>query len=238
MKNLFALLLLGLFTITAFNSCEKKASPISSIGYDGLLFEGEEIRFKSANTDADVFEFNFGDGNLKTSYRDGTASNVYNVAGTYKVTLTITNENGSHTSTIDVVIKPLPRKVKITRVILNNFDSQINWDSDQSGPDIYFRVGTFNGPSHAASDPISSLKENRPHTSLPVIWDLPQPMELNYERIKSSKISFYDVDMSASAYMGSILFSLSEQMPFNKNTIELVNNDFNLAATLDVEYIY
>lgn len=237
MKSLLSTFIFGLLLLTVFSSCQKEP-PVSSIGYEGFLFVGEQIDFKSANSVADVFKWNFGDGNLSTSVDENT-SNVYTVAGNYTVTLTITNDNGSHTSTLDIVVKPLPNKVKITKVTLNNFDTQTDWDaSDQTGADIYFRVGSFNGPSHDPSDPTSTTKGNVSSSSLPIIWSLSQPMELDYSTYKSSVISFYDADLFSNAFMGDILFKLSEQIPFTSNTIDLIENTDNLDVTLEVEYIY
>ena len=234
MKNLFALLLLGLFTITAFNSCEKAPPMVSSILYEGHLLVGQDIDFSSENRDASTYHWNFGDGTTKEG---GYHTHSYNTPGVYTVQLTVSGYGGTHTSTTTVNIKSYPKKVRIKAIKLLDVNLQKNWDSN-SGPDIYFN---FKEGTHAIGTPLSgnsAIAQDVTASQLPLRWAATPVLELDYDVYKS--INFYDDDNGSSELMKSIDFSFHEEIPFESNIISIPKLSLirTPSVELEVEYVY
>lgn len=237
MKNLFALLLLGLFTITAFNSCEK-APPVFSIGYDGDLYEGESICFEASSTGYDNYAWNFGNGR----YGGGSSyCNTYATAGTYTVELTVTSGGKNYTSTEEITIKSKPRKIKIKKITLTNVDYQSNWDPhDSSGPDAYLTItestlsntGTWSKIEHYKSPIIQNVTAN----SLPLVYtpNIELSSGISYD------IALYDEDGTSDHTMalGAYIPSLARAFPFTDTNITLDFTFDSAKGSVEIEYIY
>lgn len=107
MKNLFYILLPLLFVATMFSSCEKKLPLIASLKYSGDLRVGEKLTFSNQENFSARFYWNFGDGDTETfCCHNGGRYKTYNVAGTYTVTLTITRDQETVSTSQNIIIAP------------------------------------------------------------------------------------------------------------------------------------
>ena len=115
-------------------------------------------------------------GNGKTSIDENPAV-IYTVPGTYEITLTATNTNGSTVARKTIVIEPAPTQCKIMSVKITNIPSSNDgsaWDLDGSTSDVYFRFLS------AAGNIIYTAPTyyNNPQT-LPLSWDLASPVSVS-----------------------------------------------------------
>jgi PKD repeat protein len=99
-----ASLLIGVFFLAAFYSCQKDdpiEDPIASFRYDVDEDNFLEIHFMNLSQNAETFSWNFGDGNSST---EKDPIHVYDEVGNYNVVLTATNSAGV-TSTFSLTVE-------------------------------------------------------------------------------------------------------------------------------------
>lgn len=75
----------------ALVSCQKEPVASCRISPDPA-FAGEQVIFENLSTNAESFEWNFGDGSSSTDYNP---THIYAASGTYSVSLTAVGRNGS-----------------------------------------------------------------------------------------------------------------------------------------------
>ncbi|GJM34085.1 MAG: hypothetical protein DHS20C18_30860 [Saprospiraceae bacterium] len=112
---------------------------------------GNEVFFDNLSQGATSFSWNFGDGNTSTDY---SPTHIYTVDGTYTVSLTATNECGSTTETVDVVIES-PITADVAASPGEGCAGLIVEFTDQSEGDITSWNWTFEG-----GDPSTSNEQN------------------------------------------------------------------------------
>lgn len=88
------------------NAC---AQPIAAITPPAVICEGQCVDFLDASTGgATAWEWTFTGASVNTSTDQNPTNICYPVAGTYDVTLIVSNSSGSDTITIQVVVNALP----------------------------------------------------------------------------------------------------------------------------------
>jgi hypothetical protein len=109
MKNMFVtplkkglastLLLIGVF---ALNSCgdDETATPAPVAGFS-YETDGLDVAFANSSTNAKTYSWDFGDGETST---EENPVHTYEAYGEYSVTLSVTGDGGSDTSSPDVII--------------------------------------------------------------------------------------------------------------------------------------
>ena len=85
-------------------ACEQKNNPPSaSFTHTSNSYEtGDTIRFTSTSLMADAFEWDFGDGDTSTMENPW---HIYNSPDDYPVTLKVTNTDGAHEITENILVK-------------------------------------------------------------------------------------------------------------------------------------
>ncbi|MBL7113018.1 MAG: PKD domain-containing protein [Bacteroidales bacterium] len=87
--------------ILMFSACKKP--PEASFTHSSDNYEeGDTVNFISTSTDANSLDWDFGDGSTST---DESPMHIYNSTGTYTVSLTATNDDGSDEASESVTIK-------------------------------------------------------------------------------------------------------------------------------------
>src|SRR4030042_377079 len=85
-----------------FSAC-KKDLPTASFSHSSDSYEeGDTINFASTSSNADNFQWDFGDGSTST---DENPWHIFNSTGSFEVSLKVTNDDGSDETTSSVTIK-------------------------------------------------------------------------------------------------------------------------------------
>ncbi len=152
-KTLFTSLILLILTIIV--SCSKDSptapavTPAPTVDFTYLGANNpapSTVSFISTTTNASIYLWDFGDNGTSTI---ANPQHLYTASGVYTVKLTVTGTGGT-TSTIKTVnIGAALTNVKITKVTIVNIPftkpgGTSGWDSDGTGPDIYFKIEDIN----------------------------------------------------------------------------------------------
>lgn len=111
MKKRFSAYVLSILTVAMFaiTGCDKKddantdGEPIACINSATTATVGQSVSFTSCSTGADTYQWVFADGSNQTASTANT-THTFTATGNYSVTLTVTNENGSHTTGVIVTV--------------------------------------------------------------------------------------------------------------------------------------
>ncbi|MCZ6520788.1 MAG: PKD domain-containing protein [Bacteroidetes bacterium] len=148
MKNNL-LLICGLAATVFLNACGDdelpKAVPAFEVDVDGVPEVGIPIMFDNLSTNADSYQWNFGDGDSSTVV---SPSHTYDEAGDYEVILTATTKDGQNTEISQVV--SVGERV-LSGYIINLFSffnaNGNTWDKPKtnesdsvSGPDVLINL--------------------------------------------------------------------------------------------------
>src|SRR4030042_3105996 len=85
-----------------FSACKKDLAAASFTHSSESYEEGDTINFASTSSNADNFQWDFGDGSTST---DENPWHIFNSTGSFEVSLKVTNEDGSDETTSSVTIK-------------------------------------------------------------------------------------------------------------------------------------
>ena len=101
MKQKFLFFAAGI-VILMFSACQKNLPTASFTHSSDSYEEGDTINFTSTSTNANNFEWNFGDASTSTVENPW---HIYNATGSYNVKLKVTNDDGSDETSSSVTIK-------------------------------------------------------------------------------------------------------------------------------------
>lgn len=111
MKKQFSAYVLSVLTLAMFaiTSCEKDdtgtkndGSPTACISAVATTTVGTSVTFTSCSTDGDTYLWEFSDNNATATTANTT--HTFNTAGTYSVTLTVTNDKGTDTKSVVITV--------------------------------------------------------------------------------------------------------------------------------------
>lgn len=103
MKQKFFFYAAGILLIM-FSAC-KKEMPTASFTHTSESYEeGDTIYFTSTSSNADNFQWEFGDGNTSTNEHPW---HIFNTKGSYEVKLKVTNDDGSNETSSTITIKDI-----------------------------------------------------------------------------------------------------------------------------------
>lgn len=205
MKKLFFICLMAT-AILALDSCRKdpiyiddngnvidgNRKPIASFTYTTQQITGGlAIKCNNTSSYATSYEWNF---NGSTSYQTNPTFYVYS-AGTYYLSLTAYNDNGSDYAYKTITVTAAPTGYEITSLTLTKIPmvdgNNESWDTGLEGgaaPDIFFKILDENASiTYYTSSIINSVTSS----ALPVSWTVPN---LQLEIGTTYKIRFIDDD--------------------------------------------
>jgi hypothetical protein len=137
-RNLYLALVLGFFSI----ACDSTDPlPISTAGFKVTSVAPEvnvPVQFENLSLNADVYSWDYGDGNKDSLVTD--PMHTYDAPGAYTVTLRAYTKDGQKSeSQMDVDVG----ERYLTAMYLINIDMTDEngdpWDADGSGPDVFFQ---------------------------------------------------------------------------------------------------
>jgi hypothetical protein len=214
MKNLY--LALGILTIV---SCikEKKIeplpkAPIAKFSYSIDYKSPSIVKFLNNSTDGSTFFWDFGD--LETS-SEINPTHKYKSVGAYTVKLKVIGNGGK--DSVNYLVN-IAKGVKISKVTISTIgwlDVAQEWDAD-SGPDVLIKVRDSNNTSAYYGDVIyeGDTIMNVTPSMLPLIWSIPVPFYIPYDR--NFYILLYDDDTPYPArVMEYLLFNISKNTDIN-----------------------
>lgn len=183
MKSIYVLPLM-LFVLIGSNCSKDK--PVADFTIDYLetpCYVPCAVTFISESKHAASLLWDFGDGTQSQSF--APEPKVYDQAGSYEVTLTVSGADGGEDSiTKQVEIKQVPTSVKIDRVFIHKLPLQapgdLAWDpgnEQEAWPDLFFTIQDNRG-IRTFENPESTLV-NVDTTMLPVRWEFDPPIILN-----------------------------------------------------------
>ena len=99
------------------------------------------VGFTNTSQNATSYSWNFGTSGLTSTLANPSIN--FTIGGTYAITLTATNANGSKTVTKNITIQPPYTKVRIKNVRITALPftrpNGGSWDSND-GPDVYYKI--------------------------------------------------------------------------------------------------
>lgn len=174
--NCLSLASLMIATILIFSRCSKEKAdpPVAGFSITGTnMTAPAKISFTNSSINAVGYSWNFGDGSTSN---DENPTHIYQTGGTYTVTLEATggpNAGITKTSkTITILNRYTTAKVTYVKVLAipATKANGASWDTDNSLPDLYFKITDVNGQVY--SNAAESRFTNSP---VPVRWDYPSP---------------------------------------------------------------
>jgi len=174
-------------TLTAINSSgsdkitknvnvqnEEKKMPVADFSFSGVNLRAPvQVSFTNLSENSTSYKWDFGNGTSSTS---ATPQATFMDGGTFTITLTATNSNGTNKITKNIlVLKPFT-KVGIEVLTIDKYPTTktdgSDWDGSLQGtyPDIYFEVVKSSDYSTIFSLATTSRKENLRTVDLPSSW--------------------------------------------------------------------
>lgn len=242
-KTLFTSLILLILTIIV--SCSKDSptapavTPAPTVDFTYLGANNpapSTVSFISTTTNASIYLWDFGDNGTSTI---ANPQHLYTASGVYTVKLTVTGTGGT-TSTIKTVnIGAALTNVKITKVTIVNIPftkpgGTSGWDSDGTGPDIYFKIEDINS-SVLFDSTSSSRMANVTPSMLPFYWNMPTPfviIDLTAPRF----IELFDYDFGTSdedmSYVGFTMSNYTTGTSAYPSTVTNTQNGITVKLDL------
>jgi len=194
-KSIFAII-----TLVALFSCSKKDTnppPTADFAYTGANAPAPAtVKFSSyAPINGSTFTWDFGDNGYSV---DANPEHNYSSGGVYTVKLTVKGPGGSATSSKTVNIGAALTKVKISKVTVVNIPftkpgGTAGWDTDGTGPDIYFKIINSNNTVLFDATASNRINDITP-SSLPISWNFSTPFEIT-DLSSAQFIDLWDYDL-------------------------------------------
>jgi PKD repeat protein len=218
MKNKI-IIAISVFTLLFANSCKKesaKLAPIAGFSYTGANSPApSSVSFSNNSTNATSYTWDFGDNGSST---EANPQHLFTSAGVYTVKLTAVGDGGSNSISKTVNIGAALTKVKITKITVVAIPflkpgGTAGWDSDGTGPDIYFKITDKN--STVLFDVTSSNRMNDvTNSSLPFFWSLTSTPFIISDLTAPIFIDLFDYDttllLPTPEYMGWVGFTMTD----------------------------
>lgn len=141
MRRILPVILLSfLFLI----SCTKEEKNLPAASFDLTLSQSQApatVILTNKSTNALNYQWETSDGKTST---ETNPEFTFSEGGTYQITLTAFNNDGSHSYSKSVTIenRPVPTKVKILSLDFTNWGNS-GWDPT-GGPDVYYKIWSGN----------------------------------------------------------------------------------------------
>lgn len=141
MRKILPVILLSFMFLT---SCKKEEKNLPTASFDVTLSQSQApatVIMTNKSTNALNYQWATSDGKTST---EANPEFTFSEGGTYEITLTALNNDGSNSYSKSVVIdnRPVPTKVRIEYLDFTNF-GQSGWDPT-GGPDVYFKIWSGN----------------------------------------------------------------------------------------------
>jgi PKD repeat protein len=173
MKKLLVICALPL--ALTFSSCKK--NPVACFTADKTSVEiAETVTFESCATDANIIEWDFGDG---ATAEGESATHAWTIPGTYVVQMKVLSKNDKKSDRYSVAITVKGYTRYLTKAVLKAFPANkpdnSTWDGSSFGsspePDVLIRFRLANDSNWEYN---SSVKSNIQASDLPYTWNLTQ----------------------------------------------------------------
>ncbi len=223
MSRLFRFLcpFLALTTLTLIG-CSKDDSnpaapvpdPVADFTMSGGTVTPATITFNNTSTNADTYQWDFGDG--RTSILESPQM-VFNTHGTFTVVLVAKKTSTLKTDTTGVRLTITPGMVFLDSVVVESIpwvnDQGAGWDEDGTGPDIFPAFVDSNLTILADDD--NEVILNAAPADLPQVWSV-EPEERITDWGMEYGLILFDVDLPQPAdIMGGAAFSVNEIIRLN-----------------------
>ena len=142
MKNLMkttSILILVLALAISFDGCKKETLPTASFTYEPSgVMQYEEVQFTSTSSDADSYMWDFGNQQVST---EKNPVHTFMTAGLATVKLTVTNSDGSNSTTTDITVNAPDNHYMLddTKFAIT---ADFFWYQSSMGGDPYLRLLT------------------------------------------------------------------------------------------------
>jgi PKD repeat protein len=196
----------SILVLILLSGCGEDPAPLPEAGFS---FAGDnnfaplKIAFVNDSKNAISYEWDFGDGEKST---EQSPEHLYKTGNNYTVSLKATNSDGaSDIATKTVVVLNVPTKLQLNRLLVTDMPFG-GWDSDGSGPDVYFRISDDYDNEYFVTSPI----ENVSLTDLPLTFDISaQVNSLDY----NFRLEIWDNDLIVPEFIGGYFFKARNDMP-------------------------
>jgi hypothetical protein len=241
MRN--SLLALGFLSMTVLFGCdnsddsnsEPEPGPTASFSIDGATVTPANLTFDNTCENADLYEWDFGDGR---SSIQGSPSMAFNEHGEYLVTLVATQSSTGRTDTARQDLTVTPGIVKLDSIWLEALpftdEEGAGWDF-ASGPDLFFNF--TDGDVVLLTTQAGYLTDLSPG-DLPIYWYFSPEYSVS-EWAETFYLDFWDDDdVSGNDYMGSTSFAIDEVIAENgyTNSVILENQSGTLRTRLILKW--
>ena len=169
------------------------------------------VSFTNFSTNASTYVWDFGDNQSSTQENP---QHLYVASGVYTVKLTAKGAGGSTSTTKTVNIGAAITNVKISKVTIVNIPftkpgGTSGWDTDGTGPDVFFQIQDQN--STVLFDSTSANRMNNVTPSLlPFYWPMTTPFAItDLTQARYIELFDYDVFPSPNEDMGYVRFLMS-----------------------------
>ena len=196
------------------------------------------VSFTSTTTNVTSYSWDFGDNGTSTV---ANPQHLYASAGVYTVKLTVTGAGGTTSITKTVNIGAALTNVKITKVTVVNIPftkpgGTSGWDTDGSGPDVYFQIQDQN--STVLFDATSSNRINDVTPSmLPFFWTMNNPFVIT-DLSAPKFIELFDYDLiTTNEDMGYVGFTMSNYTNGSSaypTSVTATNTTYGITVKLDL----
>lgn len=228
-------LTLSLLTLSYCKTEDPVPAPKSCFTIETINpFAEDTVTFLSCSTGAVSYKWDFGDSITTSNKKDPT--HVYTASGTYIVSLKVTNESGSKTTTQELIInEKVPTEMTISKIVISQWpdiNPSVNqpWDPSD-GPDLFFDFYKGNTKLFYTTEWKENCVNGTAYT-----FDVDFP--LTYSDLTSTyRFDFQDSDGTGIwEAMGGLSFQPLDKHDDGVSVIQLTDADWNIAV--HVTWVY
>lgn len=229
MRRILPVILLSFIFLT---SCTKEEKNLPTASFDFTLSQSQApatVILTNKSTNALNYKWETSDGKTST---ETNPKFTFSDGGTYEITLTAFNNDGSTSYSKSVVVenRPVPTKVRILSLDFTNW-GQSGWDLT-GGPDVYYKIWSGNtlildGKEFTVNDVYFNTWPN-------CIWYF-QP-EIELQANSQIKLELYDYDEEDSDdLMRTIDYNFADYSTYPSR---LINTENLIKVELEITWVY